>query len=190
MSSTPHILHTLEKKGSPRNEVRHLLIDLANGSGAAILSQVTNAVETHVATGTQFEMGQRADALAQDWTANEGFKSSPQDQRVFDSLKNTAALAMAMGYTIVYDPRFKNGRQLLGEVPLNQWPGMTPKNGGGYEYAFDRGWIFAEPTLPPNHGRNLQYRTNEEFLAVMKIILELKASVGDSGKFPLGGEQH
>ena len=90
---THHIQYTLKKQ----DEVRHLLIDLTAGAGAASLSELTNAVETPIATGTQSQMEEKARALAQDWAANEGFEFPKEDQPVFDSLKNTITLAALMG---------------------------------------------------------------------------------------------
>jgi hypothetical protein len=183
-----HILHTLKKRGAGK-EVRHLLMDLTNGSGAAVLSQLVHGVETHIATGTEYEMGQKADALARDWVANEEFEYAPDDQPVFDSLKNTIALAAMMGHTFVYDSRYKSSRNLIGEVPLTQWPGMTARNGGGYVYAFDGMKIIAEPTLPSNHGINMGFKTAKETTTSLRKIAALRETVGPRVEFLLGGDQ-
>src|SRR5258708_6517678 len=165
----PHILHTL-KKEIPGKEVRHLLLDLKDGPGAAILSSLSNAVETPIAIGTQYEMEQRADALAEDWRGNEEFKYSSDDQPAFDSLKNTIALAELMGHTFVYDSRYKSKRDLIGEVPLAQWPGIAPKSGGGYVYGFDGMKIIAETILPPYHGIKMEFKAPEETIAIFKKV--------------------
>lgn len=186
--STCQILHTL-KKEIPGKEVRHLVLNLENGPGAAILSQLSNAVETPIATGTQYEMGQKANAVAEEWRANEEFNYTSDHQLVFDSLKNTVALAALMGHTFVYDARYKSQRDLIGEVPLSQWPGLAPKNGGGYLYAFDGMTIIAEPTLPANHGIKMEFKTSQETLAVLKKVAELRDTVGPRVEFLLGGAQ-
>lgn len=186
--SARQIVHTLKKDG-PAKEVRHLLLNLENGPGAATLSQLINAIETPIAAGTQYEMGQKADEVAEVWRANEEFKYTSDNSPAFDSLKNTIALAALMGHTFVYDARYKSQRDLIGEVPLSQWPGMTPKNGGGYLYAFDGMKIIAEPTLPPNHGISMEFKTPQQTLTVMKKIAELRDTVGPRVEFLLGGDQ-
>jgi hypothetical protein len=186
------LLYSLEKKGRPNNEVRHLILDLTKGSGAAVLSQFTNAVETQIATGTQYEMNQQADALAQEWVAREGFAfPRKNDAPVCDTLKNTVALAISMGYRTVYDSRFKaqkigdlrGGANFLGEVPLNKWPGLTPKNGGGYVYAFNFTTISACPTLPAHI--NVEIRADN--ISAVSQAIEMLKSVGPHVDFILGG---
>jgi hypothetical protein len=58
----------------------------------------------------------------------------------FGPLQDTVAAALAEGQEIIYDERFKSTRtvplNVTGAVPLRQWPGLTGKNGGGYEYAY------------------------------------------------------
>ena len=187
---------TLVKQTPGDNEVRHLLIQESDGPGKTNLSQLTAGVQTPIATGTQFEMIQKADQLTQLWTANEGFKFPKEGTPVFESLDRTIALAKIMGYTTVYDSKYKNltgpdPRRLnaTGEVPLTGWPGQrSGKSGGGYEYAFEGMKIIANPALPRDHGLNMAPKTNEEFFAVMKQAIALKAAIGPTVEFLLGGE--
>ena len=181
---TRHILHTLTKQ-SPNNEVRHLVLHLVNGSHETILSQITNCAETKIATGTEYDMRQEAITLAQTWATEEGFVFPREGVPVFDSLKNTVALAVIMGHTLVYDPNLA-AQNVTGAVPLTRWPGMTAKNGGGYEYAYDGLKIIARPTLPPGHGLDMA-PTKAEFIAVMQKATALLATVGPMREFLLGG---
>jgi hypothetical protein len=135
--STRPVLSTLVRD-SPQREVRHLLIHLEGGPSATSLSQLISGVETHVATGTEYEMHQGAEALVKKWN-DEGFRLQRKNEPVFEPLKHTIALAMRMGYTTVYDDKYRNNnltdpkkRNLLGVVPLTEWSGVLPKSGGDY----------------------------------------------------------
>ena len=93
------------------------------------------------------------------------------------------ALAMKMGYNIVYDPKFKKPlSNLTGAVPLKEWPGMTPQNGGGYEYAFHQVQIQARPILPLSHPlkKASAPRGGKEFAA---FWLRHKAALDEVGPF-------
>ena len=183
--STRRILHTLLKQ-THGGEVRHLLIHSVDSSRETNLSQLTAAVNIPIATGTEYEMGQRAETLSQDWIDNEGFRFPRERELVFEPLKHTIVLATAIGNTGVYDPKYQNiQRNLTGKVPLSSWPGVTAKNGGAYEYAFDGMKIVAQPRLPPNHGLNLQPKTNEEFLVVLQKAVALRDAIGPTVEFLL-----
>jgi hypothetical protein len=176
---THHLLHTLRKQ----DEVRHLLIDVKAGAGAAKLSQLSAAIETPLATGSQFEMEKEARELAQDWAAEDGFKFMNEQERVFDSLKNTVALATCMGYRHVLDARYKNLTSLplnIGICPLDQRPGMSPKN---YIYAFTGTTIYAVPWSPP-----FAPQTQQETMDALRQAIAFQESVGPSAEFVLGGE--
>jgi hypothetical protein len=174
-----HILRTLTKQ----NEIRHLLLDVTAGAGAAKLSQLIAAIETPIATGTQFEMEKRAGELAQVWADKEGFEFKSEKDRVFDSLKNTVALAMFMGYRDVQDERYKHltGPPFnIGICPLNQWPGMAPKN---YVYAFTGTTIYAVPWAPP-----IAPQTHKETMEALRQTIAFQESVGPLVEFVLGGD--
>lgn len=181
-------LHATLRNG---DEVRHLLIYPVDGARETKLVQLSDSVETLIATGPQYEMRQRADALAQLWITSDGFKS--QDGPVFESLERTVALATRMGFTIVWDSRFtKLDRPPLnptGAVPLATWPGMTPKNGGAYLYALDQMRLLARPTLPRGHKLGVAPSDPKEFVAFMKKATELLDTVGPSVEFLLGGDE-
>ena len=171
---------------APENEVRHLLIYPVDAPREMKLVQLSGAAETPLATGTEYEMRQKANALVQLWAA-EGFK---QQDKVFETLERTVALAMRLGFRIVWDPRFqKMDRPPLnptGAVPLEQWPGMTAKNGGGYVYALDQVQIHARPTLPPGHNLGVAPSDPKEFAAFMLKATALLETVGPFAEFRLG----
>ena len=177
MSAHP-ILHTLVK--DPR-EVRHLLIHSVEGPSVTTLSQLIAGVQTRIATGTEYEMSQKADALMQEG-ANDGFRHLRERELVFESLKRTVTLVTVMGYSAVYDPQHVD---LPGAVPLSQWSGRIAKDGGDYEYALDGRSIVAQPILPPNHGLNLRPATNAEFLTVMRDATKLRDALGPTVNFIL-----
>lgn len=189
--NTRSIRRTLEKR-EPVHEVRRLLIHLVNGPGQTALSQLIGADHMNIDTGTQYDMEQEADGLAQAWV-NEGFEAVPEDRVLHEPLKATVVLVKLEGYTTVQDPRYQNlkdSRRRLnpfGEIPLDEWPGMTPKSGGGYLYAFVGGKIHAQPTLPPNHNLGAAPIGMKEYAAYMAKVLAMLKAVGPSGSFPLGG---
>src|SRR5690242_769575 len=96
------------------------------------------------------------------------------DTPKFGPLKDATMLAAASGYTIVYDNRYKSATSLnlTGAVPLAEWPGLTGKNGGHYEYAFNGTTIIARPMLPPNHGLNMRPKDNKETVEVLRQAAE------------------
>jgi hypothetical protein len=131
------------------------------------LPKLISGVQSEIGTGTQYETGQKADAVMQKW-AGEGFRYQREREPAYEDLKSTVTLAMLMGYKVVYDPEHRDLRRenLTGAVPLAEWPGRAGKNGGGYQYAFTGMTILASPTLPPGHGINMAPST-EEFLRTM-----------------------
>jgi hypothetical protein len=191
MSTEKPILHAT-LTNAPGTEVRHLLIYFVNGARETRLVQLSNGLETPIATGTQYEMSQKADAVARLWITNEGFKR-PKENFVFEPLERTVALAMKMGFTIVYDPSYAKidpprSFNLTGAVPLNSWPGMTPKNGGGYVYAFDQMRLYARPTLPPNHELNVVPSDPKEVPAYLAKVSAFLETVGPFREFILAGD--
>lgn len=181
-------LHTMVKdaqSGSP-HEVRHLLIHSVEGPGVTVLTKLVSGVQSEIGTGTQYETGQKADAVMQEW-AGEGFRYQRDREPAYEDLKSTITLAMLMGYRVVFDPDYRDVRRrnLTGAVPLAQWPGRSGKNGGGYQYAFTGTTIIAFPTLPPGHGINMA-PSREEFVRVMQQVIALQETVGPVDELVLG----
>jgi hypothetical protein len=178
MSRGRHILHRLKNS----NEVRHLLLDVTAGAGAAKLSKLINAVETALDTGTQYNMEQKAIAVAKDWIANEGFKLAGENEHVFESLENTIALVTYLGFKHVQDRRYENlhpgrGRINVGICPLDRWPGVKPD----YQYAFNGlTIILATPRVPP-----VVANTPQEIIAAVKE----RDAIGPTVEFILGGDE-
>jgi hypothetical protein len=145
----PHLHATL----AAGKEVRHLLIDFIDGSRITNLVQLSAGSETHLATGTEHEIGQKAEEFVRLWTA-EGFKRhSPNDAQdlVYEPLERTVAFAKRMGFTSLYDSNGPRSINFAGVVPLEEWRGVTPKLAGSYDYALGRLQIHARPLLPANH---------------------------------------
>lgn len=185
----PTLYATLVKP-SPR-EVRHLLLESVDGYSVVNLVQLSAGIANQIATGTHYEVSQQADALVQQWVEGEGFERRATDKPAYEPLAATVALALRLGHEIVYDNRFKKldrpPLNATGTVRLSDWPGMTPKNGGGYEYALLPTSIHARPTLPPT-GKPLVVPTGGQELAA--FLLEVKAlqdTVGPSAEFLLAG---
>jgi hypothetical protein len=181
-------LHTMIKdatRNSP-HQVRHLIIVPVDGSRVTILMQLISGTETEIATGTEYEMGQKADTVMQEW-AKEGFRYQREREPAYEDLKSTVTLAMLMGYEVVFDPAYADMRRLnpMGRIPLPQWPGRSGKNGGGYQYAFTGTTILASPTLPPGHGINMAPST-EEFIQTMGKVIALQKTVGPLAELILG----
>ncbi len=191
MNTDKPILHATLTRAAG-NEARHLLIYLVDGARETKLVQLSAGSETPIATGTQYEMGQKVDALAQLWVTNEGFARQPEDKFVFEPLERTKALVMKMGFTTVFDPRYtKMDRppfNLTGAVPLSTWPGMTPKNGGGYVYALDQMGLHASPTLPPGHELNAAPSDPKDLPAYLVKLNAFLKTVGPFSEFILGGD--
>jgi hypothetical protein len=155
------------------------------------LVQMDAGLETNLATGTEYEMGQKAEELAQLWETNLGFKRQPADKPAGEPLEWTVALAKRMGFTFLYDDRYKTLElprlNVTGAVPLDEWPGMTPQGGGSYEYALGRLQIHARPVLPLNHPLNMPARSGE-FAAYALNYSKALAAVGPIRDFTLGGQ--
>jgi len=183
------ILHATLVK-APGNEVRHLLIYPVDGAREMRLVQLSDGVETPIGTGTQYEMREKASALASLWITSEGFKR-PKEEFAWEPLERTAVLAMRMGLTTVYDPSYAKidpprSYNLTGEVPLSTWPGMTPRNGGGYLYALDQTTLRARPTLPPNHELNVVPSDSKSVPAYLIKLSAFLETVGPFREFRLG----
>lgn len=106
----------------------------------------------------------------------------------FGSLEDAKSAAASSGYNVIYDNRYKKTTgwplNLTGATPLVDWPGLTGKNGGGYEYAFNGVTITARPTLPPNHGLTIR-SGGKEFASDLLRAIELQKTVGDTVEFLL-----
>jgi hypothetical protein len=156
---------------------------MVDDSRVTKLSQFTFDSEKAIGTGTEFEMRTQADALAQEWSEKDGFKAHPDDHLVFEPLKNIIALAAIMGFAFVYSKK-----NFPATVPLSKWPGMAPKNGGGYEYALDLMRIHARPTPPP-HSLGAQPEDPKDDPAFFAKYVALLKTVGESDEFILGGDR-
>jgi len=178
--NTPSIRWTLEKH-KPAHEVRRLLISFVNGPGLTTLSQLIGADHTNIATGTQFEMEQQADALAREWL-KEGFNSlSENDPPPYESLEAVIKISVIKRHTQISIPNRVNPARA---VPLVQWHGLVPKNNGSYEYAFDGFYIHAQGALPLNQNLTVP-KDVKEWPAYLAKVKALREAVGPSGKFLL-----
>lgn len=164
-------------------EVRHLVIDYVDGARETKLVQLSDGVETPIATGTEYEMRQNAEALVRRWVTDEGFK---RQSPAFESLAGVVALATKLGFTTVYDASVQGLPNLTGEVPLGSWPGMTPKNGGGYVYALDHSYLLAQPTLPVGQGFGVPPSDPKELALFAKKASERLELVGSFRQLLLG----
>jgi hypothetical protein len=70
----------------------------------------------------------------------------------------------------------------MGQISLKAWPGMTPKNGGGYVYALGSVTLHAAPTPPPN---SEPLRGGKEFAKSMLEQIAIRDSVGPIAEFPI-----
>lgn len=186
MRTHPLLEYSLIKEKRPGRDVRHLLIQSVDGARLTNLLKLEAGVKTELASGTEYEMRKKAEALMREWVEKEGFKLVADSNKAYAPLEHTAALAALMGYTVVYDPTREQGINVMGATPLAHWPGMAAKNGGGYEYAFDGATLLAQPTLPPNHGLNMEPDSTEEFAAVMGKAIAILKTVGPHAQFVLG----
>ena len=178
-------LHAMVKQ-SPY-EVRHLLICSGVNSSTCCLIQLISGNKTEIGTGTEYEMGQKADALMNDWK-REGFHLPGQNEQAWESLEATITLLRLMGYKVVYDPAYQDLRRgnATGAFPLDQWPGKQGKNGGGYHYAFTGTLLIAGPMLPPGHAVNLEPANSQEFVRTMQQAVTLQKTVGPFFELVLG----
>jgi hypothetical protein len=139
----------------------------------------------------------------------DGFKLQ-KEEHVFEPLGAIIALALKMGYTIIYDreltsatspsrkltsatsPSRKIGHpiNLTGEVPLSQWPGRTGKNGGAYEYAFGHMKIYAQPrlSLPPD--LRAAPEGGKEFAVFLSKIMSLRNDIGPFREFLIADHRY
>ncbi len=167
----------------------YLITESVDGSRVTKLSQMAGGVETPLLTGTEYETRTKADELIQLWVKNEGFKWLSDKELAWESLPKTVALARKMGFVAIYDARFKQMARPpfnpLGIVPLDEWPGMTPKNGGGYLYALGLVTLHATPTPPPNSLPTVAPTAGKEFAEFMLKQIELRKSVGPTVEFVL-----
>jgi hypothetical protein len=182
----PNLYATLTKAES---DPRYLIIQSVDGSRATELSQMSNGVETLIGTGSEYEMRTKADELIKSWTKDEGFHWLSDREFAWEPLSKAVALARRMGFIALYDASFKQMNRLplnpLGVVALDGWPGMTPKNGGGYEYALGLLTLHARPTLSPNLLPTVAPTGGNEFAEFLLKHIELRNSVGPAAEFIL-----
>ena len=185
----PRLYATLAN--APVKSVRHLLILFVDGSRETQLVQICDGVETIILTGTEYEARQKADSLIEGWVTQEGF-ARPREGYAFEPLGRTISLARKMGFTVVYDERFKNIKwpnpNFTGAAALSSWPGMSPKNGGGYLYALDQMRLHARPTLPLSYVPVEAPTEGREFAAFLLKHKALLDSVGPLREFILAGD--
>jgi hypothetical protein len=178
MLSQQPTLHSLHRGST----VRHLLIE-GNDPGAKTLSRLDNGVRTVVATGTHYEMDQKAMALIEEWCQNEEFKWRGEDGvPVWESLRDVLALAKLMGHTSLYD--FKHNLPVT--VPLDRWQGCKDKNGDDYQYGYTGTTIEACPRVTAKHGVSMVLSSNtQEMVGQLAKIIEIRRALGPDRKFVL-----
>jgi len=171
------------------SDARYLLIESVDGSRVTKLSRMSGGVETPIGTGTEYELRTKADELITSWTKGEGFHWLSDRELSWEPLSKAIVLAKRMGFVALYDGRFKQMNRLLlnplGIVALDEWPGMTPKNGGGYEYALGLLTLHARPTPPPNSLPTVAPSGGKEFAEFVLRHIELRNSVGPTVEFIL-----
>jgi len=171
------------------DEARHLLIAPFNGPAGTELIQISGGIESSLAMGTEYETKQQADAIAQIWAEDEGFTCLARDKFAFEPLEHVKVLAARMGFTGVYDLRFKRSGfpnpNFMGEVPLSSWPGLTPRNGGRYLYALDQMRLHARPALPVQAGPIVAPTGGAEYIAFILKYKALVDQIGPSTEFLL-----
>lgn len=123
MNSFP-VLHTMVKDariGSP-HEARHLLLNFMDGPSVAVLNKLAGVNHDEIATGTPYQMEEKANSVMQEWAA-EGFRYQREREPVYEDLKTTVNLALLMGYQVIYDPEQRDVRRgnLTGAVHLAVW---------------------------------------------------------------------
>lgn len=186
----PYLHSTLFNKQT--REVRHLIILFLNGNAETKLIQLSGGTETSLATGTRYETGEKANELLRQWIADDGFERASEKNLAFEPLKSVVALAAMLGFKVVYDNSYKKpdkwSLNLTGAVPLSQWPGLTAKLGGGYEYAFDYSKLEARPTLPPNVNIGSAPSDPQKLAAFFLEVMKLQDAVGPRGTFLLAGD--
>lgn len=165
--------------------MRHLLIE-GSDPGAMNLCQLVDGVHSVVATGKQYEMEEKAHSVMTEWKTEEGFEYKKDgDPPVFEPLKHAIALAMLMGHTKVVDPKHKQPRNPLGQVPLASWQGWKDKSGADYEYGFTGSTLYGQPKVTAKHGVNMTPKDNTEFLASLKKVVEIRKALGPEHEFLL-----
>ena len=133
-------------------------------------------------TGTQYETELLADTLAEAWHEDQNFREPKAGDFAFEPLEHSKAPAKKLGFSIVYDSRFKKSAfpnpNFTGAVPPGEWPGLTAKNVGRYTYAIDQMRLHARPALPTSGGDLVAPSDPKEFAVfAAKLAEELKRSV-------------
>lgn len=140
MEDTVTLLATLVR-GS-KQEVRHLLIEWVDGPATTQLIQLSAGHEQRLATGTEHEMREKANAVIAEWSS-EGFQLKNSDAPVFEPLQPAIVLALKLGNKTLYT----DSVNMTGEAALNTWRGLAPQNGQPYEYAVQSLRLYAQPQL-------------------------------------------
>jgi hypothetical protein len=174
--STRPTLYTLDNLLT----VRHLLIE-GDDPGAKTLSKLENGVRTVVATGTHYEMDEKALALVQEWCQKEDFSWRNDDAPVWESLREIVALAKLMGHTSLHDAQ----RMFEPAVPLDHWQGCRDKRGDDYQYAYTGTMIEAWPKVTAKHGISMALSNTQEMAAQLAKIIEIRKGLGPERKFML-----
>jgi hypothetical protein len=169
-----------------RSTVRHLLIE-GDDNGAKTLSKLEDGERTVVATGTHYEMDQKATSVMREWIKNEGFRYRKDgDPPVFESLEAIVALTTSVGYQHIYDPNYKTMRNMLGQVPLAQWQGRKDTLGNDCEYGFTGTTIYVQPRVTANHGVNMKPKDNQELMETFRKAIAIRKSLGPEQELVIG----
>ena len=162
--------------------MRHLLIEV-DDPGAKTLSRLDNGVRSVIATGTLYEMDERAMSLVEEWGTKEGFKyRGHNDPPAWECLRDIIVLTKIMGHTTLYDA---TNRPFPVPIPLDHWQGCKDKNGDDYQYGYTGTTIEACPRVTSQHGINMTPATNEELLAEMRKAITIRKALGPERKFIL-----
>lgn len=184
----PWLYATLVKDG----EVRHLLILFHEGSALTELLQMSGGEESSFLKGSEYESKAQAEAIAQIWIEDEGFKRLPAGEFAFEPLSHAIALAKRMGFSTVYDARFIKKSwpdpNFTGEVALTSWPGLAAKNGGSYLYGLDQMRLHARPSLPMSAKEIAAPEDANEFVSFMLQMKAILDTVGKPAEFILTGD--
>lgn len=175
---TVTLLATLER--GPEQDVRHLLIEAVDGPARTDLIQLRAGHEKRLATGTEYEMREKAKEVIAEWSG-EGFQSKSLDHPVFEPLQAAVALALKLGNTTIYT----DSDNMTGKVALKTWPGLPSQNGQPCEYAVQSLTLYAQPKLPASAIAEL--RSITDHAQWVKKAVELRQGVGRERKYILGG---
>jgi hypothetical protein len=170
-------LYTVEKGST----VRHLIIE-GDDPAAKTLSKLENGVRTDVATGTHYEMDEKAMALIKDMCQKEDFSWKNDDAPVWESKREIVALLKLMGHTSLHDARDIT----TPDIPLDRWQGCKDKNGDDYSYWYTGTTVVASPRVTAKHGISTVLSTNtQELMAQLAKIVKIRKALGPERTFLL-----